>query len=242
MLLWRTFGFGALAGLLLALPVAAATELDALGRLDQAQFRALSLDLGAALSYKPLVPAEPLGITGFDIGGELTWTRLGSPEALERATSGDAPSLLPVPRIHAHKGLPFGIDVGLSYASIPQSNIDLWAGELRYALLDGSSTLPALALRASYSRMSGVDQLDFNTRAVDLSVSKGLLFLTPYAGAGRVWVSSAPDGVPGLGRESFGLTKWFGGVNVALGIVSVAAEADRTGDVWSYSGKIAVRF
>lgn len=233
---------GALGLLALISVPAGATELDALNQINQAQFRLLSEDLGAAFSYKPLIPAEPLGITGFDIGVEVSWTELKSAEVLEQATSDNAPSMLPVPRLHVHKGLPLGIDVGLSYAAIPQSNINLWGGELRYAILDGGAATPALALRTSYSRLSGVDQLDLNTRAIDISVSKGVLFLTPYAGVGRVWVSSTPKGVPGLAGESFAMTKFFGGANLAVGIVSVAAEVDRTGDIWSYSGKLALRF
>jgi hypothetical protein len=226
---------------LVASPTMAA-ELDQLGRLDQRQFRSLSEDLGAALSYKPLVPAEPLGVAGFDIGAEIGLTRLKSAEVFDRATSGDSPSVLPVPRLHVHKGLPLGIDIGVSYTSIPQTNIDVWGGELRYALLEGGAALPALALRASYSRMSGVDQLDLSTRGVDLSVSKGFLFLTPYAGVGRVWVSASPNGVPGLAGESFAVNKLFGGANLAFGIFSVAMEIDRTGEVWSYGGKVALRF
>jgi len=35
-----------------------------LGQLTQSEFRQLSEDLGAALAYKALIPAEPLDITG----------------------------------------------------------------------------------------------------------------------------------------------------------------------------------
>jgi hypothetical protein len=137
--------------------------------------------------------------------------------------------------------LPFGLDVGLSYSAIPDLDIELWGGELRYAILKGGVAMPALALRASFTKLQGVDQLDIDTRAVDLSISKGFAFLTPYAGVGRVWVTSTPN-VSGLVEEDFGLSKYFAGLNVALGIFSVAAEADRTGDAWTYSGKFALRF
>jgi len=215
---------------------------DQLGSITQPEFRSLSEDLGAALSYKPLVPAEPLGITGFDIGIEASVTDLRSPQILEQATSHDVPEVLPLARLHAHKGLPFGIDVGLSYSAVPDLDIELWGGELRYAILKGGVATPALALRASFTSLKGVDQLDFDTRAVDLSLSKGFALLTPYAGVGRVWVTSTPKGVPSLAEEDFGLNKYFAGLNVALGIASFAAEADRTGDAWTYSAKAALRF
>src|SRR3569623_2622023 len=53
---------------------AAADDLDRLQYLAQSQFRALSEDLGAALSYKPVSPAEPLGLIGVDVGLEVTAT------------------------------------------------------------------------------------------------------------------------------------------------------------------------
>src|SRR5687768_17495228 len=42
----------------------------------QGDFRVLSEDLGAALSYKPIAPGEPLGLLGIDIGLELSATEL----------------------------------------------------------------------------------------------------------------------------------------------------------------------
>ena len=225
----------------MAAPVAAA-DLDRLGILGQGQFRLLSEDLAAALSYKPVIPAEPLGLTGFDIGVEVSVTDLRSAEALEQATAEDAPAMLPVARLHLHKGLPFGIDAALSYSAVPGSNIELWGGALRYAVLEGSAAMPALGVRASYTRLSGVDQLDFDTFGADVSLSKGFLFLTPYVGVGQVWATGTPRQVPGLAEESFSVTKVFAGVNVAIGLLSIAGEIDRTGEVWSYTGKASLRF
>lgn len=229
---------------LLALLCAAAVRADGFDQLStllQQEFRLLSEDLGAALSYKPLVPAEPLGITGFDIGVEVSATDLQSKQTLEQAIGESVPGVLPLARLHAHKGLPFGLDIGLSYSSVPDLDVELWGAELRYAILKGGVTMPALALRGSVTKVQGVDELDFDTRAVDLSISKGFAFLTPYAGIGRVWVTSTPN-VSGLVEEDFGLTKYFAGLNVALGIFSVAAEADRTGEALTYSAKFALRF
>ncbi|HWQ37121.1 MAG TPA: hypothetical protein VNM24_00725 [Burkholderiales bacterium] len=233
----------AIAVVMMATSVAAA-EIDQLQNLQQAQFRALSEDLGAALSYKPLVPAEPLGAAGFDLGVEVSVTDLQAADALEQATSEDVPAALPIARLHVHKGLPFGFDVGASYSAVPEVDVRLWGVELRYAIVKGGTALPALALRGSLTRLTGVEQLDIDTRALDLSISKGFAFLTPYAGVGRVWVTSTPKNLPTTApsEEDFGLNKYFAGLNVALGIFSVAGEADRTGDAWTYSAKLALRF
>jgi hypothetical protein len=224
----------------LAAAAVCAADFDFAG-VAQSQFRLLSEDLGAALSYKPMVPAEPLGVPGFDIGVEASATDLQSPQILEQVIGESVPGTLPIGRLHAHLGLPLGFDVGVSYSAVPDLEIELWGGELRYAILKGGVAAPALALRASFTKVQGVDELDFETRAVDLSISKGFTLLTPYAGIGQVWVTSTPKGVP-LAEEDFSLTKYFAGLNVALGIISFAAEADKTGEAWTYSGKFAIRF
>lgn len=223
-------------------PVYAADNIDNLFGMSQSDFRLLSEDLGAALSYKPLTPAESTGVLGFDLGVEVTATDLAHPEVLDRAVSGDAPSTLVVPKLHLHKGLPFGIDVGVSYAQVPGSNIELLGAEIRYAILQGGIATPALGLRASYTSLRGVDQLDLNTTGVDLAISKGFAFVTPYAGVGVVRISSKPNDVPGLSKTSFSENKVFVGANFNFTLLNIAVEADRTGDATTYGAKLGWRF
>ena len=233
-----------LAALLLALAgtAHAGTDIDTLGNItQQSDFRLLSEDLGAALSYKAVIPAEPLGLTGFDISLEGSSTKLEHADIMNQATGGDSGSTLVIPKVHVHKGLPLGIDVGAFIAAIPNSNIELWGAELRYALLKGGTATPAVAVRGSYSRLQGVNQLDFNTKGVDISVSKGFTLLTPYAGVGKVWVDSTPVNIPGLVSEDFSDSKVFAGVNLNFGLVNIALETDKTGDATPYSAKFGWR-
>jgi hypothetical protein len=220
----------------------AGTDIDTLGNINvQNDFRLLSEDLGAALSYKAVIPAEPLGLTGFDISLEGSSTKLEHADILKLATGGDSASTLVIPKLHVHKGLPLGIDVGAFYSAIPNSNIKLWGAELRYALLKGGTASPALAVRGSYTKLQGVDQLDFDTKGVDLSISKGFALLTPYAGIGKVWVNSTPVDVAPLVKEDFSYSKVFAGVNLNFGLVNIALETDKTGDATSYSAKFGWR-
>ncbi len=224
-----------------ALP-AAADDLDNLQSLTQGQFRRLSEDFGAAMSFKPLLPAEPLGVTGFDIGFAVSGTRLRSLETWRQATDdSDFPRYLPLPTFRVHKGLPFDIDIGAAYAAVPDSNIRFLAGELRWAAIEGSAVTPAVALRVAASKLMGVDQLDARTTSVDLSISKGFLMFTPYAGVGHVWTKADPN-TANLSSESFSQSKVFGGVNVNFGILNLALEGDRTGGITSYGIKLGWRF
>jgi hypothetical protein len=226
-----------------ALP-AWAQKVDQLQNLGQQEFRSLSEDLGAVLSYRPQIPTTPLGITGFDIGVGVTAAKLKHINVYDRATSStdSVGSYVVVPTIRVHKGLPAGIDVGVAYAKIPDSNLTYAGGELRVALVQGNVAVPAIGLRGSYTRLSGVDQLRVDTFGVDLSISKGFTIVTPYAGIGQLWIESDPRGVATLRPESFSMTKYFGGIGLNFGLFNLNFEADRTGDVTAYSGKISLRF
>ena len=220
----------------------AATNIDQINLLIQQEFRSLSEDLTAAASYKGVTPATPLGITGFDIGVEVTGTKLAHKDAWERATTGTVPSTVYVPKLHLNKGLPFGFDVGAFYSSVPGSNIKLWGGEVRYAILDGGVAEPALGVRGTYSKLTGVSQLNFHTTGLELLISKGLTIFTPYAGVGRVWTASAPVGISNVRKEEYALGKYFVGGNLNFGIANIAVEADKTGGATSYSAKLGFRF
>lgn len=224
-----------------ACSMASAANLDTINALSQGEFLALSKDLTSALSYKAVAPAEAQGLTGFDIGVEITRTEVTNSKVLDKAMGNDGPSALILPKLHAHKGLPFGIDIGAMYSTLPGSNISLMGGELRYALIDGGIATPAVALRGTYTTLSGVDQLDFTTKGLELAISKGFAMLTPYAGVGNVWANSKAN-VSGLTKENLSMNKVFIGLNVNMGLMNLAFEGDKTGDNASYSAKIGVRF
>lgn len=225
---------------------AMAASITTLGALNQAEFRTLSEDLGAALSYKPITPAEALGTTGFDMGIEVTQTDTSkSAQIWSTATGGgDSVSKVYVPRLHIAKGLPFGIDVAAFYSKIPSTNISLVGAELRYAIVEGGIATPAIAVRGSYTKLGGVDQLALNTKGLDVSISKGFAMFTPYAGVGQVWVNSTANvnGTDGALSQSFTQSKVFVGANLNFGLTNIAAEVDKTGGIQSLSLKLGFRF
>jgi hypothetical protein len=221
----------------IAQPVWAANNIN-LAPLAQSEFRIFSEDLGSALSYKAVTPPTPLGITGFDLGLEATSTKMRN---LDKATGSSLTNLV-VPKLHVFKGLPLNIDIGAFYSSVPTTNIKLYGGELRYAILEGGVALPAVGIRGSFTKLSGVDQLAFSTKSVDVSISKGFAIFTPYAGLGTVWVDSTPGaGIP-LAKETFRQNKIFAGGNLNFGFTNLAMEYDKTGSEPSYSVKLGFRF
>ena len=223
-----------------------ATSSWALGSFDAStligsKYDSFVKDAGSAFSYKAVSPAEPLGLLGFDIGVELTGTSLEGIDEWGEAIDSDI-ALLPFPKIHAHKGLPFGIDLGLVYSSLPAVDISYIGGELRYSFVSGNVALPAVAVRGTYTQLLGIDELELSTKGVELTVSKGFLMLTPYAGIGNVWTDSTLTLAGTDTTADASQFKYFIGLNFNMGLMNFVAEMDQTGDAMSYTGKVGFRF
>jgi hypothetical protein len=213
----------------------------------QAGYHSLVEEFGAALSYKPVTPAAPLGITGFDIGLEASSTDMSTNAAStwKNLTGTDAPTLV-VPKLYIAKGLPFDIDVAAFYSAIPTTNIAVSGAAISYAIIGGGMAMPAVTIRGAYTSLSGIDEMSFHTKSVDLSISKGFLGFTPYIGAGQVWVDSSTSNATataaGIVAESFTQTKVFVGLNINLGLPNFAIEGDTTGGISTYSAKLGLRW
>lgn len=209
----------------------------------QSYFNDLSKQLGTAISYTPLAPAEPLGVLGFDVGLAATSIDIDEKADFWKKVipNSTPPGFLFIPKIQAKKGLPFGIDVGVSYATVPDSNVSIIGAELKYAILSGNILFPAVAIRGTYTKLMGIDELDLSTAGVDLSISKGFLFLTPYAGIGEVFIKSSAKSSLKLEDVNTSITKGFAGLKISFLILSLVAEADFA-EIPSYSLKAGISF
>jgi hypothetical protein len=223
---------------LLALTVSAhAADLSLNRPLTSNQFKALVEDVGALVSYRGQIPAEALGTTGFDIGVSMTSSRLQNMDQYRNVVDSNSTSFY-TGAVHVHKGLPLGFDIGGHFSQGLDTNVRHRGFELRYALLEGSATTPAIGLRASTTKLTNVDNLDIDTKGLDVSISKGFVMLTPYAGVGVVRVNGKTEGL----SETVNLNKVFVGVGLNLLTLNVNVEYDKTGDVPSYSAKLGLRF
>ena len=214
------------------------------GTLVQSEFKDLTKEFGSAIAYRNLAPAEPLGITGFDVAAQASFISIDNEAAQwQKVTGNDAPSFIAYPTIRARKGLPFGIDVGAMYSYIPDADIQLFGAELSKAILEGGVAYPAIGIRGSYTRLAGVDDLTLQTAAIDASISKGFIFLTPYAGAGMIWIDSEYKGsVATLTGESMWQPRGFVGIKISpLPLVGLTAEVEYSARP-IYSVKLGVSF
>lgn len=217
-----------------------AADFTSIGSLGQDEFARLSRDLGAAISYKGVTPATPLGALGFDVGIEVSDTRIENSAVFQRAGAGSHSHLV-IPKLHIHKGLLAGFDVGAFVAGAPEVSATVFGAELRYAVLDDGLATPAIGLRASATKAGGLGDLSMSTMALDVMASKKFTALTPYIGAGTVRVLASARGT-GLEEERFNRGRVFGGLNVNLIGVNLAFEAEKMGPNTSLSAKIGLRF
>jgi hypothetical protein len=210
-------------------------------------FKDFSKEMGGMLLYRAVAPATPLGLTGFDIGVETTVTDINTgKDYWEKAFKDEnAPSYLVIPKLHVQKGLPFGIDLGLVYSKVLDTDIQYLGGEVKYAIFEGGIVWPAVAVRGSYTQIMGVDQLDFKTYGLELTASKGFgmgVKITPYASVGQYWGRSTPKNLsPGINvnSEDLSITRFAAGAKLQFLMLDVTAEADYA-EAPSYSLRVGI--
>ena len=205
----------------------------------QTEFDNLAEEVSLVVAYNPLAPTAPEGLLGFDLGLSVSTINIDSALWNLAVSDGAAPSSLIVPRLHARKGLPFGIDVAVSYVSVPTTNIAVLGGEIRKSIINGGMLSPSVGLTVHGSKLSGVSSLDVSTYGVGLGVSKGFVLVTPYAGIDQVFYKMSEN--LGLGRteadDSF--TRYHVGAKFSLGLLKLTGQAD-FGPATTYSMKVSV--
>ena len=207
----------------------------------QDNFRLFSEDVSAAMSYRPIEPSDSLGLLGFDVGANLSFTKLNSVKVLEQAADHSLPSTLPTATLRVSKGIPFiDANIGATYTVIPAVGVNSMSVAGNWAVIAGGVLMPAVSIRGAYTKVNGITGLKMDSTGVDLSISKGFLLVKPYAGVGVVKTKSTPDNT--FAAESYTQNRVFVGANFNLLIMDIAVEADKTGKDTTYSAKLGFRF
>ncbi|BBP42282.1 hypothetical protein [Thiosulfativibrio zosterae] len=219
-------------------------NIDFLNFGSQAQFKSFSEDLTGALAQKTLIPAEPLGTVGFDLGVSYSLSSLKNKQM--GAVSLQPKDSINTVALHAVKGLPFGIDLGVDLAN-GINNITTLGGSLSYAILDGGVAMPALNIKGFYNQSYDAKAVDFSSYGAEFGVSKGFANITPFASVGLVnGEVKATSGALNLGApvsaESTSMMKYAAGVNINLMVMDILVGYNQIGEVPSYSLKAGFRF
>ncbi len=194
----------------------------------QNQFNGIVTEAGRLTAYRSMMPAEPGGLTGFDIGVAISGVEVDS--ALWDLFIADNQSASAVPRLMVRKGLPMNIDVGAFYADVSDYDLSLQGFEIQWALLEGTVATPALSLRGSYTKLDAAGEMEVKTTAADLVVSKGFAMLTPYAGVGTVGYDGKYTGnnpLVSLSDFDDSETRFLAGLQFAIALLNITAEYEQ---------------
>ncbi len=192
--------------------------------------------------FYPRHAAAPLGLVGFEVYADATYDgKFDDEPFVTTAVDGDfTGGFLSVARVGARKGLPGGVDIGLSYGQALGGDVKLLSAEISYALIKGGLLSPALSIRVTGTRSSGSDVYDLDQYGAELLLSKGFTVLTPYIGAGVVRSKGTLDLTLGSSfedTETRGVL--YGGVTLNLLLPKITVEIEKAEDV---QGAVRVGF
>lgn len=204
-------------------------------------YRTVIQELGVAVANKPLMPAETLGINGFEVGLATTIAfhsnkapDFGVASPWDRVdVDGDARNALWIPWVMVRKGLPLSTEVGVNLGWLGFSRQTVFGGYGRVAPLEGYEQAPDIAFQVGYAGYVGNDQLELGTMDWSGTLSYSLPFgsllginsasFSPYIGAGQVILHAEPKLAADV-SQSLGLTPVSGFKNTDA--------YDATDDAW----------
>src|SRR5262245_58725882 len=194
----------------------------------------------AAYAY-PRHSAAPLGLVGFEIWAEATYDGGFDDEPFaDDAIDGDlSGGFLSVGRVGVRKGLPAGIDLGISYGRALGGDVKLLSGEVQYAILKGGALSPALSVRLTGTRTVDTDTYDLDQWGAELLASKGFTVLTPYVGAGVVRSKGTLSGDRGSLSATDPRGCLYGDVTLILLLPKITVELEKADQV---QGAVRVGF
>lgn len=166
-----------------------------------ANFRAFARRLAAAMTSVNLMPPETLGHSAFAISAELSVVDLqGATELTQMPTERQMNGALLLPSIHLRKGLPWSFEVGVRAAWFEKSRMGTGTLELKWALNEGFTYLPDIAVRGHITKILNSRDFDVTAGGFDLGIGKqfaiaGMVTVTPYVGWNLIFVGASTGNV-----------------------------------------------
>ncbi len=148
--------------------------------------------LGKLNRASELEPAGSRGSIGLGLGAGMTRQTLPEGNAVLAAQLSNAElgqengtgAAVAIPRLWLVKGLPLPLDVGFSGGSERGAGLTQATGYLQWTVYE-SLGMPALAVRGSYGRLYGLEDLNLATEGVEALAGIGLLrYFTVFGRAG----------------------------------------------------------
>jgi hypothetical protein len=179
-------------------------------------FRVFARQLAAGLGSISLTPPQTLGHAGFAFSAEVSAVWLSEDvsgaegvafptQQAQRCAGMECPgsgyqaglqSPLWLPSLHVRKGLPYSLELGGRIGWLEKSRMFVGGIEVKWALNEGFTYLPDIAIGGRLLKLINSRDLDLTTGGFDVSVGKqfavaGMLTLTPYAGWNLMFVGAS---------------------------------------------------
>jgi hypothetical protein len=230
-----------------AFPTAAQT-FDFDPSLTQEEFDRLSLLAGEAIFASPVDSPGTIGLFDFEIGLAASAIEVDE-EASYWVKAVDEDILvdgrLLVPRLIVSKGLG-AASITASYGAIGDSDAHVLGGSLELPLIRGGIARPAVAIRGVYSDLRDVEEADLTSYGAQILIGKGIGPVTPYAGWGKMWVTSearieVPLSDPIVLESDLDQDFLTIGAKLDLLLLKFVVEGSRADD-WRYSARVGFGF
>ncbi len=185
-------------------------------------FRVFARQFAAAITSATLMPPETLGTSAFAFSAEISTVFLSEDpngtNGIVMPTQHSAPctpgvagcgtlgyssgisSPLLIPSVHIRKGLPFSFELGGRLGWIEKSRMFTGMLELKWAINEGFTYLPDIAVGGRIAKLINSRDFDVTTGGLDVSIGKkfallGMVTLTPYIGWNLMFVGATSNPV-----------------------------------------------
>jgi hypothetical protein len=142
--------------------------------------------------HRAFEPATPLGkMLGLDVGVEVSLMKVTDDlaSALKEVGAELPIAVLPIPRLHLHKGLGDRAEVGFS--AVKYQNYRIYGGDFKLAVAMPDEG-PTWAIRLNYTDAQ-MEWVRSRTWTPEVLVSRKLDFADPYLGMGYSFVTGRVD-------------------------------------------------
>lgn len=184
---------------------------------DDDAWRGVMTQLGYVLAPPLTSGARTTGFRHFYLGIETSVVQLDEgADYWANGTEGDrlsgverrnrfVDSVMTLTRLHVRKGLPWGLELGLSAGRIFNTSYWTWGASLQISLMEGfreglAAWIPDIAIRGSVQTLTGDDEFSLTVPSLDVVVSKPLVLgraavLTPIIGAQFMWIAADSESI-----------------------------------------------
>lgn len=223
----------------------------------EANFRAFARRFAAGLTASNLSPPQTLGHSGFAVSVETSLVYFQNVSADRMPTHRPVSGPMLVPSVHLRKGLPWSFEVGAKAAWIEKSKMGAGTLELKWALNEGFSFLPDIAVRGHITKLVNSRDFDLTAGGLDFGLGKqfsiaGMATLTPYVGYNLIFVGAsssalehnpsrglgaaeAPDAnfidyqpYAGVQAGDNTINRFYGGARLIVGVAMLGVEISNT--------------